>query len=291
MTMKQLVRRGQGAWLQRGELGTPGCHGRRRRLRACRQLQGGHDLAEYVGFLTGWATSAEWEGSFKRITEAPGLVFLELEERSRYGEMTSVVNSVSVYEFDEDGKIVHLDIYLQMPLPTRACSAATRASTSASGGAGAAAQGVEEGGRQHMAKGYVILTEDIHDPAGMAAHGALSYDSLVEHGAKMLVVDDEYDTREGVSSVGESDHRVRVGGQGAELVRVRGRPGRPRPAAGGGGLHGRDRLGVRPLAARQQAGVARQPAPSARALDATTGRRSFESSGPLSATEVRSRQP
>jgi hypothetical protein len=72
---------------------------------------------EYVGFLTGWATSAEWEGSFKRITEAPGLVFLELEERSSYGDVTSAVNSVSVYEFDEADKIRYLDIYLQMPLP------------------------------------------------------------------------------------------------------------------------------------------------------------------------------
>jgi hypothetical protein len=72
---------------------------------------------EYVGFLTGWATAAEWEGSFRRITEAPGLVYLELEERSRYGDSTSVVNSVSVYEFNEEGQIVHLDIYLQMPLP------------------------------------------------------------------------------------------------------------------------------------------------------------------------------
>ncbi|WP_106400272.1 hypothetical protein [Actinocorallia populi] len=73
--------------------------------------------AEYVEFLTGWATSAEWECSFKRITERPGLVFLELEERSEVGDYKSVVNSVSVYEFDEAGKIRHIDVYLQMALP------------------------------------------------------------------------------------------------------------------------------------------------------------------------------
>jgi NAD(P)-dependent dehydrogenase (short-subunit alcohol dehydrogenase family)/uncharacterized protein (DUF1330 family) len=41
------------------------------------------------------------------------------------------------------------------------------------------------------------MTELIHDPAGMAAHGAVTYDSLVDHGAKMLVVDADYEVREG----------------------------------------------------------------------------------------------
>ena len=72
---------------------------------------------EYIGFLTGWATTSEWEGSFKRVTADGNLVILELEERSRIGGHSSVVNSVSVYEFNADGKIEHLDIYLQMPLP------------------------------------------------------------------------------------------------------------------------------------------------------------------------------
>ncbi len=69
---------------------------------------------QYVEFLTKWAVSSDWEGSFKRITEHDGVVFLELEERSRVGDHTSVVNSVSVYEFNEAGKLRHLDIYLQM---------------------------------------------------------------------------------------------------------------------------------------------------------------------------------
>lgn len=75
------------------------------------------DWPSYVEFLTGWAGSAAWECSFKRVTEVRGLVFLELEERSRVGDHTSVVNSVSVYEFDDDGRIRHIDIYLQMALP------------------------------------------------------------------------------------------------------------------------------------------------------------------------------
>jgi hypothetical protein len=72
---------------------------------------------EYVTFLTNWAPAAEWECSFKRITERANVVFLELEERSTMGDFSSVVNSVSVYEFDDAGKIRHLDIYLQMALP------------------------------------------------------------------------------------------------------------------------------------------------------------------------------
>ena len=57
-----------------------------------------------------------WECSFKRITERPdGVVMIELEERMGGG----AVNSLSVYEFNDAGKVRHLDIYLQMPVPTR----------------------------------------------------------------------------------------------------------------------------------------------------------------------------
>ncbi|MDE2595530.1 MAG: hypothetical protein KGL44_01500 [Sphingomonadales bacterium] len=73
--------------------------------------------AQYIAFLTPWAQHSEWECSFKRITERPGTVFLELEERSKVGEHRSTVNSLSVYEFNDAGKLRHLDIYLQMPLP------------------------------------------------------------------------------------------------------------------------------------------------------------------------------
>ena len=72
---------------------------------------------EYVDFLTNWATASTWEGSFKRLTETPDLVILELEERSSVGDFSSVVNSVSVYEFDDAGKVSHIDVYLQMALP------------------------------------------------------------------------------------------------------------------------------------------------------------------------------
>jgi len=72
---------------------------------------------DYAPFLTQWAATSHWECSFKRVTEQDGVVILELEERSRIGDFSNAVNSVSVYEFDEAGLIHHLDIYLQMPMP------------------------------------------------------------------------------------------------------------------------------------------------------------------------------
>lgn len=73
--------------------------------------------SDYVEFLTNWATSSEWDCSFKRITETANVVFLELEERSKIGDFESVVNSLSVYEFTDDGRIRHVDLYLQMTPP------------------------------------------------------------------------------------------------------------------------------------------------------------------------------
>jgi len=73
---------------------------------------------EYTSFLTNWAASSEWDCSFKRLTEANGVVFLELEERSRIGDFRSVVNSLSVYEFNPDLRIRRIDVYLQMELPS-----------------------------------------------------------------------------------------------------------------------------------------------------------------------------
>src|SRR4051812_33915758 len=46
-----------------------------------------YNWPQYREFLTEFATAAEWEGTFKRISEVPNLVFLELEERTRMGDM------------------------------------------------------------------------------------------------------------------------------------------------------------------------------------------------------------
>ena len=68
-------------------------------------------------FLKQWCLTSDWEGSFKRVHEHDNVVLLELEERNTYEGETTVVNSVSVYEFNDRGKLRHLDVYLQMAPP------------------------------------------------------------------------------------------------------------------------------------------------------------------------------
>src|SRR4051794_24614041 len=46
-------------------------------------------------------------------------------------------------------------------------------------------------------KGYVVLTEDIHDRAGMDAYGKASTAALIEHGGRVLVVDEDVQVLEG----------------------------------------------------------------------------------------------
>src|SRR3954462_12315818 len=48
-----------------------------------------------------------------------------------------------------------------------------------------------------MAKGYVILTEAIHDAAGMHAYGQASTQALIEFGGRVLVVDEDVQVLEG----------------------------------------------------------------------------------------------
>ncbi len=47
------------------------------------------------------------------------------------------------------------------------------------------------------ARGYVILTEDIHDEATIVDYGRASAASLAEHDGKVLVVDADVDVLEG----------------------------------------------------------------------------------------------
>jgi hypothetical protein len=68
----------------------------------------------YRGLLMKWATTTDFWSEFHRISEVGNLVILELTEHntSHWGT-ESVVNSCTLYEFDEAAKLVHLDIYLQ----------------------------------------------------------------------------------------------------------------------------------------------------------------------------------
>lgn len=68
----------------------------------------------YRGLLMRWATTTDFWSEFHRISEAGNLVFLELTEHNTpLGGAESVVNSCTTYEFDENGRLVRLGIYLQ----------------------------------------------------------------------------------------------------------------------------------------------------------------------------------
>jgi hypothetical protein len=71
---------------------------------------------QYTEFLTKWARSSMgFDTTVRRVSELPGLVYLEITERHARPGGVSVVNSLSVYEFNHNGKIRHLDVYLQQP--------------------------------------------------------------------------------------------------------------------------------------------------------------------------------
>lgn len=98
-------------WAPLGELVDKDCFERVGNFREVMDYDG------YVAFLTQWAMKSEWECSFKGIWEQGDRVFLELEERAGTGDQLQAVNSLSVYDFDANDKIVHVDIFLQMAMP------------------------------------------------------------------------------------------------------------------------------------------------------------------------------
>lgn len=70
---------------------------------------------DMIRFLQKWSPSMDWEGSFKRVSEYDNVVVLELEERVKTDGDWGAVNTVSIYEFNADGKLRHLDVYIQSP--------------------------------------------------------------------------------------------------------------------------------------------------------------------------------
>src|SRR5579864_1656303 len=67
---------------------------------------------QYKQLITQYGGATAWEGTLRRITEVPGLVFLELEERNTRDGVTDVSNTVTIYQFNEAGKLRHLDVYV-----------------------------------------------------------------------------------------------------------------------------------------------------------------------------------
>ena len=69
---------------------------------------------EYCRFLTDWAGGGtRFEMTVFRITEAGRIVVQEIEERHYRGEEFIRKNVIALYVFNDEDKIVHLDIYEQ----------------------------------------------------------------------------------------------------------------------------------------------------------------------------------
>ena len=69
---------------------------------------------QYTEMLTQWASATDsFETTVRRISESHGLVYFEVEERHFRGGDINVVNSMTLFAFNEEGKIRHLDVYLQ----------------------------------------------------------------------------------------------------------------------------------------------------------------------------------
>ena len=66
----------------------------------------------YKKVITEYGGMTSWEGTLRRITEVPGLVFLELEERNTRNGVTDISNTVTIYEFNQAGKLRKLDVYV-----------------------------------------------------------------------------------------------------------------------------------------------------------------------------------
>lgn len=69
---------------------------------------------QYTEMLTQWGSASEgFDTTVRRISEVANLVYYEIEERhTRSGEVHAV-NSLTVFEFNGDGKIVRMNVYLQ----------------------------------------------------------------------------------------------------------------------------------------------------------------------------------
>jgi hypothetical protein len=70
---------------------------------------------KYKSYISQYAGGTSWEGTLRHITEEPGRVVLELEERNTRDGVTDFSNTVTIYEFNGAGKLRHLDVYV-MPL-------------------------------------------------------------------------------------------------------------------------------------------------------------------------------
>src|SRR5262249_24318296 len=73
-----------------------------------------HDWPQYLEMLTGWAARIDkFETAARRISELRDLVYYEIDERHFRDGNVHVVNSLTVFGFDREGKLRDLAVYLQ----------------------------------------------------------------------------------------------------------------------------------------------------------------------------------
>ena len=74
------------------------------------------DWPTYKHYVSEYGHMTHWDGKLRRITESGNVVFQELEERNTRAidgkPMASISNTVTVFEFNSAGRIVHLDVYV-----------------------------------------------------------------------------------------------------------------------------------------------------------------------------------
>ena len=71
---------------------------------------------QYTEMITQWASGIDsFETTVRRISELPALVYYEVEERHFRGDTVHVVNSMTVFAFNDAGRINRLNVYLQHP--------------------------------------------------------------------------------------------------------------------------------------------------------------------------------
>lgn len=70
------------------------------------------DWPTYRRYVSQYGHMTGWDGKLRRITESGNVVFQELEERNTRAGVTDISNTVTVFEFNEAGRIVHLDVYV-----------------------------------------------------------------------------------------------------------------------------------------------------------------------------------
>lgn len=68
--------------------------------------------SEYKSLIGQYGGMTHWEGTLRRITEVPDLVFLELEERNTRNGIMDIANTVTIYKFNQAKKLSQLDVYV-----------------------------------------------------------------------------------------------------------------------------------------------------------------------------------